>query len=171
MLFLIALVIFVLIALLRNDAAKATIKSLLISHAPKTEAPVISAPVAPEEPAKITNQLPSCLNTDVGTHDRVTLGEPVGNGPANITTLAVFDKDAKGVLPQNHDLFEKPAQFGSDVTNINQFYNLNPDVFHRTIGSPGIQTTSDWENQGNSMWRDVKFDNNCDGIQPANFDA
>ena len=177
---LVIILVVVLVAFFRNEQVKAYIATLLgksdmiKEEEPEPEAPVISVPVPAtpepkEEEAKITNQLPSCLNTNVGTHDRVTLGKPVGNGPANVTTLSVFDKDATGVLPQNHDLFETPAQFGSDVTNINQFYNLNPDVFQRTIGSPGIQTASDWESQGNRMWNDVKFDN-PEGLQPANFE-
>lgn len=115
-------------------------------------------PFIPPQP--ITNKLPSCLDLAVGRHERTTVGDPLkgkAQGQPNVTSLAVFNKDEKGVRPSNHSLFEAPAEFGSDVTNINQFYRLNQDQFQRTIGSEGMKTVSDWEAQANQMINKINF--------------
>lgn len=115
-------------------------------------------PFIPPQP--ITNKLPSCLDLAVGRHERTTVGDPLkgkAQGQPNVTSLAVFNKDQKGVRPSNHSLFEAPAEFGSDVTNINQFYRLNQDQFQRTIGSEGMKTVSDWEAQANQMINEINF--------------
>lgn len=73
------------------------------------------------------------LNLDLGVHSRTTVGEPVAPGGENVTQLSVYNEMATGVLPVNHDPFEKQADFGSDVTNINQFYKNNPEIFERSM--------------------------------------
>ena len=117
----------------------------------------------------ITNHLSlECPNLAVGRHRRTTVGEPVPNSEPNVTTLSVFNANAKGVLPQNHMLFDAPANFGSDVTNISQFYKLNPEMLQRTIGSPGIQSVADWESQANQMVNNI--DLGSGPLKPANFE-
>jgi len=41
----------------------------------------------------------------------------------------------------NHDIYEKTADFGSDVTNINQFYKNNPELFNRITNT----LTPEWD--------------------------
>ena len=121
-------------------------------------------------PPPITNHISlECPNLAVGRHRRTTVGDPVPNSEPNVTTLSVFNPTAKGVLPQNHMLFDAPANFGSDVTNISQFYKLNPEMLQRTIGSPGIKSVADWESQANQMVN--KIDLGSGPLQPANFES
>jgi hypothetical protein len=93
------------------------------------------------------------INTTVGVHTRTTVGEPVVNTEANVTELAVFDEQSKGVLAVNHDLFEKPANFGSDITNINQFYRNNPEIFDKSMnGGAYVPDVESWANQGQELY-------------------
>ena len=95
----------------------------------------------------ITNRLPpqgpalvEGLNTAFNPHSIERMEPTVndGTGP-NLTTSAVFNPEAQGVLPVNHDLFERRADFGSDMTNINQFYRNNPEIFHKSqINVPDV---------------------------------
>ena len=64
---------------------------------------------------------------------------------------AAYNPDAVGVLPLNHDNFEKPATFGSDVTNINQFYRSNPEVFHGKA-RVNVPNPADWDSQASAMF-------------------
>lgn len=99
-------------------------------------------------PALITNRLPpggpeplqEGLNVAFDPHaiDRMEPTVNEGSGP-NLTTSAVFNPEAHGVVPVNHDLFERRADFGSDLTNINQFYRNNPEIFHKSqINVPDV---------------------------------
>jgi hypothetical protein len=109
-------------------------------------------------PATITNRLPlerlnpqhEGLNVSLDPHN-IERMEPVvndGTGP-NLTTSAVFNPEAQGVLPVNHDLFERRADFGSDLTNINQFYRNNPEIFHKSqINVPDV---SSWNAMSDQM--------------------
>jgi hypothetical protein len=98
--------------------------------------------------ALITNQLPpggpkllrEGLNVAFDPHniDRMEPTVNDGYGP-NLTTSAVFNPEAQGIVPVNHDLFERRADFGSDLTNINQFYRNNPEIFHKSqINVPDV---------------------------------
>lgn len=71
----------------------------------------------------------------------------------NTEIHSVFNKQAKGVLPSNHDIFDKPADFGSDVTNINQFYKNNPDIFEKShINVPNV---TEWSDQGKQLFNAI----------------
>lgn len=103
--------------------------------------------------AGISNRLIEGINTNVGVHSRTTVGEPVAPGGENVTQLAVYNDKATGVLPVNHDLYEKPAEFGSDVTNINQFYRNNPEIFEKSMTT--APDADMWHNQSQDMFRDL----------------
>lgn len=121
----------------------------------------------------ITNRLASWatagVDTAVGKHARTGLdNEPAPPGGENVTQLAVYNEDAKGVLPQNHDLFEKPADFGSDVTNINQFYRNNPEIFERSLTS--APDAADWHQQSQDMFQAMQNVPRSNQINAWNFE-
>lgn len=143
----------VMVNVFKDDTLQSEGKlSDLNENKPEPEAP---EPEPEPEPELITNKLPEeGLNLAMGKHTRTTVGGPVGEGAVNTTTLSVFNENATGVLPQNHDLFEKPADFGSDVTNVNQFYRNNPELFHRQseTGTAYVPNPSDWDAQAKAMF-------------------
>lgn len=121
-----------------------------------------------DEQELITNRLPLGQNSSMINGSAAPLGNSMGlehgfntgRDPIKpvLTTSSVFNEHATGVLPQNHDLFDKPADFGSDVTNINQFYRNNPELFHQgnqnggaSKGAAYVPNVSDWEAQGHAM--------------------
>lgn len=115
------------------------------------------------------NHITNKLNLNFGYHDRTTIGGPAPPGGENVTTLAVFNEKQKGILPSNHDLFEKPADFGSDVTNINQFYKNNPDVFKRS--STYVPDTVTWEDKSQELY-DAQLASKHQGpINASNFES
>lgn len=133
---------------------------------PQSEVVMTVAPGAEEEAVRsITNK----LNLKMGFHDRTTIGGPAPTGGENVTTLSVYNEKQKGVLPSNHDLFEKPADFGSDVTNINQFYKNNPDVFNKSNNY--VPDTVSWENQGQELYDNLISDKHQGPINASNFES
>lgn len=110
------------------------------------------------------------INLSVGVHSRTSLGEPVENGNNNITHLSVFNDQAKGILPVNHDLFEKTADFGSDITNINQFYKNNPEVFNRGQTQAYVPDVTQWDTQGKEMFDTLSNRAPHRVINPYNFE-
>lgn len=133
-----------------------------------------SAPIKSdgEITAGISNRLKEVpiegINTDFGFHTRTNLGEPAPPGGENLTQLAVFNEHANGVLPQNHDLFEKPANFGSDVTNINQFYRNNPDIFERSMTT--APDAAEWYSQSQEMFNQLTHEAPNAQINAWNFE-
>lgn len=121
----------------------------------------------------ISNKLPieEGLNLAMGTHARTTVGGPVGEGASNTTTLSVYNENTVGVLPQNHDLFEKSADFGSDVTNINQFYRNNPELFHKQSqsGVTHVPNPTDWDVQAKAMFL-IKENEASGPVQAFNYE-
>jgi hypothetical protein len=108
------------------------------------------------------------LNTDFGFHDRTTVGAPVKGGNENLTTLALFNSEATGIVPSNHDLFEKQADFGSDVTNINQFYTNNPDIFEKS--STYVPDATTWDNMGKELYDAQSQAKHQGPINAANYE-
>jgi hypothetical protein len=47
-------------------------------------------------------------------------------------------------IESNASLFDRTADFGSDVTNINQFYKNNPELFNRVTN---VNISPTWDNQ------------------------
>lgn len=79
---------------------------------------------------------------------------------------AIYNEGASGVLPMNHSSFEAPAEFNSDITNLNHFYRSNPEVFHGK-GHINVPNPSDWDAQARAMFSAV--DNAPQGpINPYN---
>ena len=107
---------------------------------------------SPAAPLHITNRLPETPDSFI---------EASANGDAALHAgVSIYNKDATGVFPQNHDLFEKPADFGSDVTNIKQFYSNNPEVFGKILGTAGVTNVADWEMKTKEMFQNAQAPSN-----------
>jgi hypothetical protein len=108
------------------------------------------------------------LNMNMGYHSRTTVGEPVGEGTGpNVPDSAVFNPNATGILAFNHhNGTEQTSHFGSDVLDINQFYNKNPEIFHRT----NKVNDSNWENQGQEMFQKMLNQTPGKEVQGWNFE-
>lgn len=108
------------------------------------------------------------INTETNKIPMTTIGGPAPPGGENITQLSVYNEQAKGVLPVNHDLFEKPADFGSDVTNINQFYRNNPEIFERSAAH--VPDATAWDTQGQELFNKLSNEAPNHVIKAANFE-
>ena len=75
-----------------------------------------------------------------------------------------------GINAQNQDIYEKQADFGSDVTNIKQFYKNNPDVFSKILCPPTVTNVADWERQSKELY-DSAQSAQSGPIQAANFES
>lgn len=120
----------------------------------------------------ISNELPieGNNNYNSGTHTRTTVGGPVGEGSgSNLTSASTFNETQQGVLPSNHDLFEKTANFDSDVTNINQFYKNNPEIFDKSVGGAYVPDVTKWDSQGQQMFNEVSQSGGGGAINPSNY--
>lgn len=121
-----------------KDAIQAAVATAVVT--PTELPPKMAVPTAAPRtaPRAVSNTLPAKLEEglnvafDPHTIDRMEPTVNDGAGP-NLTTSAVFNPEAMGVVPSNHDLFERRADFGSDLTNINQFYRNNPEIFHKSM--------------------------------------
>lgn len=88
---------------------------------------------------------------------------------ASHTGTSVYHPNATGILPQNQDIFEKQANFGSDVTNIKHFYQTNPEVFSKILGQNQVTNVADWERQSKEMFQSAQ-QQPSGPIQAANFE-
>ena len=85
-------------------------------------------------------------------------------------SASLFNPHATGVLPQNQDVFEKQADFGSDVTNIKHFYKNNPEVFAKILGTNEVTNVAEWERQSKEMFQTAQ--QKSEGpIQAYNFEG
>jgi hypothetical protein len=125
------------------------------SRAGPTPVPLITAPAPAETEKKVvSNQLQ--IQQDASTH----------------AGSSVFNPHAVGVLPQNQDIFEKQADFGSDVTNIRQFYQNNPEVFSKILNGQNqtqVTNVADWEQQSKAMFQSIQ-QKSVGPIQASNFE-
>jgi len=78
-------------------------------------------------------QAPSDKSTPPSWVDRNLQGEPYH------AVTVIGDP-----IESNASLFDRTADFGSDVTNINQFYKNNPDLFNRVTN---VNINPEWDNQ------------------------
>jgi len=78
-------------------------------------------------------QAPTGLPTPPSLVDRNLQGEPYH------AVTVVGDP-----IESNASLFDRTAEFGSDVTNINQFYKNNPELFNRVTN---VNINPNWDNQ------------------------
>ena len=99
------------------------------------------------------------------------VGGPVANGTTNTNILSLYNKDATGILPVNHKKFESSANFTSDVTNLNQFYNNNPEIFHKEDSSSSVYVPnpSDWDAQSKALFS-MKENESVVPVQPYNYE-
>jgi hypothetical protein len=81
---------------------------------------------------------------------------------------AIWNPEATGIYAQNQDMFDKPVNFGSDVTNIKQFYTNNPEVFGKIIGKSEVTNVADWDRQSKEMFTAAQT-SSSGPIQAANF--
>ena len=82
---------------------------------------------------------------------------------------AIWNPEATGIYAQNQDMFDKPVNFGSDVTNIKQFYTNNPEVFGKIIGKSEVTNVADWDRQSKEMFTAAQT-SSAGPIQAANFE-
>lgn len=108
------------------------------------------------------------INKELGTTWN-TIGEQAPSGGENVTQLSVFNDQAKGVVPSNHDMFEKPADFTSDITNINQFYKNNPEVFDRSATT--APNAAGWNEQSKQMFNNLSSQSPNKEINAYNFET
>ena len=104
------------------------------------------------------------INTALGFHHRtlntaLTGVAPEGDGIPR--AMSVYNPNADGVLPSNHSKFETAADFVSDVTNINQFYRNNPDVFKKT--SVYVPDATVWGEQSHNLQLNQTYDGPISG--------
>lgn len=95
------------------------------------------------------------INTALGFHHRTLNTALEGVVPADSglpKAMSVYNPNADGVLPSNHSKFETSADFVSDVTNINQFYRNNPEVFKKT--SVYVPDATVWGEQSHNLQLD-----------------
>jgi hypothetical protein len=107
----------------------------------------------PRSVASITNKLPAA-----------------GPDAAVNPHTAIFSPNTEGILAMNQDIYEKQADFGSDVTNIKQFYKNNPEVFSKILGQKAVTNVADWEQQSKELFATAQA-TNSGPIQAANFES
>jgi hypothetical protein len=105
---------------------------------------------------KLPEQGPTQVQMDASMHPASSIYNP------SMTT-------STGILPQNQDIFEKQADFGSDVTNINQFYKNNPEVFSRILKNQ-VTNVAEWEQQSKQMYT-LQQQAPTGPIQAANYEV
>jgi hypothetical protein len=122
------------------------------SHYVKTKN-IITSTEPPTTHMRISNALPDRLQVQVQGASQCLPPQQV---PILSPTPPSWDK--RNLMPpplhavssdpmpkeSNSDLFEKIADFGSDVTNINQFYKNNPEIFNRVTN---VSINPEWDNQ------------------------
>jgi len=131
-----------------GSISEQTYQPVATKHQEETPGPSASAS---QGQSVVSNQLPEVI--DASVH----------NGSS------VFNPNSIGILPQNQDIFEKQANFGSDVTNIKQFYQNNPEVFSKILGTNTVTNVADWERKSKEMFQSVQ-QNSSGPIQAANFE-
>lgn len=52
------------------------------------------------------------------------------------------------VQPENHHLYEMSAEFGSDYTNLPEFFRQNPEMFTQEIHNPYVPNAVTWSEEG-----------------------
>lgn len=82
---------------------------------------------------------------------------PVTDYPSdlNLTGSSVYDEDAKGILPVNHDPFETSPDFESNITDINRFYQNNPDIFNKSNAGAYVPDVTNWNTQGQELYNNL----------------
>jgi hypothetical protein len=101
---------------------------------------------------------------------RAGVSESPGTGASAELGSSLYNVNAHGVLPLNHDRFDAVADFTSDLTNINQFYKNNPELFHKS--TTYVPNVADWDQKGQEMVNKILGNQNqLTEIQPANFET
>jgi hypothetical protein len=77
-------------------------------------------------------------------------GEPAAFEPVKPMEVPQFER---GPAASNSDLFEKTANFGSDVTNVAQYYKNNPELFNRVTVTSAPDAAA-WDHQSDKMHRE-----------------
>ena len=104
--------------------------------------------VTPVDTMEITDEIKPASISVVSA--AVAATEPAAFEPAEPVAVA---KDGKIPQASNEDLFEKTANFGSDITNISQFYKNNPELFNRVTYTTAPDAVS-WDHQSDKMHRE-----------------
>ena len=118
---------------------------------------------------QINNKLPvSGINTDTGEPITNTIVQTVQQPfiTKNIAS-ALYNADTQGILPQNHKVYEKDVDFKSDITNINQFYINNPELFNKN--SSYTPDVAGWDQKSKDMINNI-LQTGAGNINPSNFE-
>jgi hypothetical protein len=107
----------------------------------------------PDQADKITNRLPAA-GPDAALHPNTS----------------IFSPNVEGIAASNQDIYDKQADFGSDVTNITQFYKNNPEVFSKILGHHAVTNVADWEQQSKALYNTAQTATGGP-IQAANFES
>ena len=138
-------------------APASTLTSVNVTAAPATPSP---APCPYPMPAALSSRLSNKL-PESGPDASVHPQSSIFSSTASSTS---------GINAQNQDIYEKQADFGSDVTNIKQFYKNNPEVFSKILCPPTVTNVADWERQSKELY-DSAQSAPSGPIQAANFES
>lgn len=137
-------------------------------------APVPLAPLAPVSPSVAQNAEPTRCPPVPESGSMVSNKLPESGPDASVHPhSSIYSSSASstsGINAQNQDIYEKQADFGSDVTNIKQFYKNNPDVFSKILCPPTVTNVADWERQSKELY-DSAQSAQSGPIQAANFES
>jgi hypothetical protein len=123
-----------------------------------TAAPVTATPCPFPMPGAVSSRLPES-GPDASVHPQ-----------SSIFSSTSTASSTSGINAQNQDIYEKQADFGSDVTNIKQFYKNNPEVFSKILCPPTVTNVADWERQSKELY-DSAQSAPSGPIQAANFES
>lgn len=142
--------------------------------------------VSPSSPTASTPSTPSPLTPYQDTHiavndNMVPLGSllPIpapgslmdtqgsrgayGGSHSNERSSAIYDPNVTGVLPSNQEIREeRNASFGSEYTNLNLFYQQNPEIFRKT--NVYVPNAADWEMDSKQLETQMKQTGGGEGI-------
>lgn len=130
----------------------------------------LTVPLNKSEPAHvdhITNQLPQHIQFQKPM--KYPTPAKIELDASDTNASAIWNPEATGIYAQNQDMFDKPVNFGSDVTNIKQFYTNNPEVFGKIIGKSEVTNVADWDRQSKEMFTAAQT-SSAGPIQAANFE-
>jgi len=98
------------------------------------------------------------LRKEFGLSDQLGQGD-TSNAPTKFLEQAIYDPTRErthSVDPANNAIYEKEAEFGSEQTNISQFFATNPGVFlNNERHNAYVPDTSVWSQQGSNLYTDL----------------
>jgi hypothetical protein len=134
-----------------------------------TTAPAVTVTAAPS-PAPCPFPMPGALSSRLSNKLPESGPDASVHPQSSIFSSTSTASSTSGINAQNQDIYEKQADFGSDVTNIKQFYKNNPEVFSKILCPPTVTNVADWERQSKELY-DSAQSAPSGPIQAANFES